>query len=113
VDQVAHGERWCSAIFDDHHKFTRVVYGMAITELPDKLKPIPGVASYYVISYTSRQALNDGLTVGGELLVARVESGITKNYQYGFATSSGGAPYFVGPYKVSVGTMCTVGKAFP
>lgn len=86
---------------------------MAITELPDKLKPIPGVASYYVISYTSRQALNDGLTVGGELLVARVESGITKNYQYGFATSSGGAPYFVGPYKVSVGTMCTVGKAFP
>jgi hypothetical protein len=75
-----------------------VVYPMATTELPDKLKPISGVASYYVTGYASPQALKDGLTVGGELLVARVESGTTKNYQFVFATSSDGTAYFAGPY---------------
>jgi len=76
-----------------------VVYPMATTELPDKLKPVSGVASYYVTGYASPQALKDGLTVGGELLVARVESGTTKNYQFVFATSSDGTAYFAGPYK--------------
>ena len=76
-----------------------VVYPMATTELPDKLKPISGVTSYYVTGYASPQALKDGLTVGGELLVARVESGTTKNYQFVFATSSDGTAYFAGPYK--------------
>lgn len=76
-----------------------VVYPMATTELPDKLKPISGVASYYVTGYASPRALKDGLTVGGELLVARVESGTTKNYQFVFATSSDGTAYFAGPYK--------------
>jgi hypothetical protein len=76
-----------------------VVYPMGITELPDKLKPISGVASYYVSGYVSPQALTDGLTVGGEMLVARVESGTTKNYQFVFATSSDGNVYFAGPYK--------------
>ena len=72
---------------------------MATTELPVKLKPISGVASYYVVGYASPQALKDGLTVGGELLVARVESGTTKNYEFVFATSSDGTVYFAGPYK--------------
>lgn len=90
-----------------------VVYGMATTELPDRLKPIPGVASYYVIGYASRQALNDGLTVGGELLVTRVESGITKNYQFGFATSSGGTVYFAGPYKGFCGHYVDSGQSIP
>ena len=76
-----------------------VVYPMATTELPDKLKPISGVASYYVTGYASPQALKDGLTVSGELLVARVESGTTKNYQFVFATSSDSSVYFAGPYK--------------
>ena len=86
---------------------------MATTELPDKLKPIPGVASYYVIGYGSRQALNDGLTVGGELLVTRVDSGITKNYQFGFATSSGGIAYFAGPYKGFCGHYVDSGQSIP
>jgi hypothetical protein len=75
------------------------VYPLATTELPDKLKPISGVASYYVTGYAPPQALKEGITVGGELLVARVESGITKNYQFVFATSSDGTVYFAGPYK--------------
>jgi len=72
---------------------------MAAAGLPDKLKPIPGVASYYVTGYASPQALSNGLTVGGELLVARVESGTTKNYQFVFATSSDRNAYYSGPYK--------------
>jgi hypothetical protein len=76
-----------------------VVYPIATTELPDKLKPISGVASYYVTGYASPRALKNELTVGGELVVARVDSGTTKNYQFVFATSSDGTVYFTGPYK--------------
>jgi hypothetical protein len=76
-----------------------IVYPLATMEFPDKLKPISGVASYYVTGYASPQTLKDGLTVGGELLIARVESGTTKNYQFIFATSSEGTVYFAGPYK--------------
>ena len=86
---------------------------MAITELPDKLKPIRGVTSYYVIGYASRHALNDGLSVGGELLVTRVESGITKNYQFRFVTSSGGTAYFAGPYKEFCGHYVDSGQSIP
>jgi len=76
-----------------------VIYPLGTNALPDKLKPIPGVASYYVSGYASPQALTNGVTVGGEMLVARVESGTTKNYQFVFATSSDGNVYFAGPYK--------------
>ena len=76
-----------------------VIYPLGTTELPDKLKPISGVASYYVSGYVSQQALVNGVTVGGEMLVARVDSGTMKNYQFVFATSSDGNFYFAGPYK--------------
>jgi hypothetical protein len=86
---------------------------MTTTDLPDNLKPISGVASYYVTGYASPQALKDELTVRGELLVARVESGTTKNYQFVFATSSDGTTYFAGPYKEFVGHHVTSGQSVP
>ncbi len=89
-----------------------VVYPMASAELPDKLKPIPGVASYFVSGYVSPNALAQGLTVRGEMLVARVESGTTKNYQFVFATSSDGNVYFAGPYK-GFGHYITSGQNIP
>ena len=78
-----------------------VVYPMAAADLPDKLKPISGVSSYYVTGYTSGHALSNGLTVRGELLVARVDSSVakTKNYQFVFALAADGATYFSGPFK--------------
>lgn len=90
-----------------------VIYGMAITELPDKLKLIPGVASYYVIGYASRQALNDGLTVGGELLVTRVESGSQRTTSLGLPPRQVVPPTSLAHTRDFVGTMWTVGKAFP
>ena len=89
-----------------------VVYPMATTQLPDKLKRISGVASYYISGYAYPQALQDGLTVGGELLVARVESGTTKNYQFVFATFSDGKVYFAGPYK-GFGHHVATGQSIP
>ena len=76
-----------------------VVYPMAAAELPEKLKPMTSVASYYVTGYATPAALSNGLTVSGEMLVARVESGTTKNYQFVFAVASDGNAYFAGPYK--------------
>lgn len=76
-----------------------VVYPMAAADLPKRLKPVAGVVSYYVTGYASPEALSNGLTVGGEMLVARVERGTTKNYQFVFAVASDANAYFAGPYK--------------
>jgi len=76
-----------------------VVYPFGTTALPERLKAISGVASYYVSGYVSTQALAQGITVGGEMLVARVESGTIKNYNFVFATSSNGLAFYAGPFK--------------
>jgi len=60
---------------------------------------MPGVSSYYVTAYSSGQTLPQGLTVGGELLIARAEGVLMKNYQFAFAVSSNGGVYFTGPFK--------------
>lgn len=89
-----------------------VVYGMATTELPDQLKPTRPV-SYYLLSYGAFQVLEDGHTVSGELLVARMERDITKNYQYAFATLRGGTISFTGPYKGFCGHHVVSGQNIP
>lgn len=76
-----------------------IVYPLATTALPERLKAISGVTSYYVTGYVSTQALAQGITVGGEMLVARVESGTTKNYTFVFATSSNAMAFYTGPFK--------------
>jgi hypothetical protein len=75
------------------------VYPLNTTALPERLKGITGVASYYVSGYVSTQALTQGITVGGEMLVARVDNGTTKNYNFVFATSSNGIAFYTGPFK--------------
>lgn len=76
-----------------------VVYPLATMALPDRLKTITGVASYYITGYVSTQALKEGITVGGEMLVTRVEGITTKNYNFVFATSSNGLTFYAGPFK--------------
>ncbi len=75
------------------------VYPLASTALPERLKSITGVASYYVTGYVSTEALQQGITVRGEMLVARVEGTTTKNYNFVFATSSNGIAFYAGPFK--------------
>lgn len=94
-----------------------VVYPLATTSLPEPLQRMPGVSSYYVTGYTSGQSLPHGLTVGGELLVARTDGPLTKNYQFAFAVSSWGEVYFTGPFKgfghhVSSGQEISVNSLF-
>lgn len=93
-----------------------VVYPMGTSELPARLQGMPGVSSYYVSGYTSGHPLPEGFTVGGELVVARADGALTKNYQFVFAISSEQV-YFAGPFKgfghhVSSGQQVSVESLF-
>ena len=50
-----------------------IIYPMGTNAVPEQLKPISGVASYYVTGYVTPQIVANGLTVGGEMLVARID----------------------------------------
>jgi hypothetical protein len=75
-----------------------IVYSMGTNALPEQLKQISGVASYYVSGYVTPQILANGLTVDGEMLVARIDGATTKNYNFVFATNSHGSVRFAGPF---------------
>lgn len=75
-----------------------LIYPMGTNALPGPLKKISGVASYYVSGYVTPQVLANGLTVGGEMLVARTDGATTKNYNFVFATNSGNNVEFAGPF---------------
>jgi hypothetical protein len=76
-----------------------MVYPMGSNQLPHQLHRIPGVSSYYVSGYTTGVPLPQGITVGGEMLVARSDQNLTKNYQFVFGTSSNGQVCYAGPFK--------------
>ena len=90
-----------------------VVYGLPAGNLPQNLQKMPGVTSYYVTGYAPPQSLKDGVMIAGEMLVARVDGNITKNYQFVFAVSSDGAPHFAGPYKAFSGHHVMSGHSIP
>jgi len=74
------------------------VYPVASTALPHQIQKMQGVSSYYVSGYLTPQVWSNGLTIGGEMVVARSDAGMTKNYNFVFGTSSNGAVMFNGPY---------------
>jgi|GEM_PF-1739663 len=76
----------------------RVIYPMGTNALPGKLQQITGVASYYMSGYVTPQVFSNGLSVGGEMLVARTDGATTKNYNFVFATNSGGIVQYAGPF---------------
>lgn len=76
-----------------------LIFPVVTNALPDQLKQMSGVASYYISGYVNPQVLQNGLTVGGEMLVARVDGPTTKNYNFVFATNSDGTVQFAGPFK--------------
>jgi hypothetical protein len=94
-----------------------LVFPMGTNQLPQQLQAIPGVSSYFVSGYTTGVPLPQGVTVGGEMVVARSDSGLTKNYQFVFGTSSNGQVCFAGPFKgfghhVSSGEAVAVNSLF-
>jgi hypothetical protein len=90
-----------------------VVYGLKIVDLPENLQKMRGVTSYYVSGYASPQAMKEGLTVAGAVVVARVDRDIAKNYQFVIAVSSDGATHFAGPFKAFSGHHVTSGQCIP
>jgi hypothetical protein len=90
-----------------------VVYPIASTNLPDQLKQMAGVGSYYATAYTTGMPMPGGFTAGGELLVARTDGYTTKNYQYIFGTGSNGNVYYCGEFKNFPGHHVTSGQAVP
>jgi hypothetical protein len=76
-----------------------VIYPIASTALPQQLQKMVGVSSYYVSGYLTPQTISSGLTIGGEMVVARSDGALTKNYNYVFASSIDGTVCFAGPFK--------------
>jgi hypothetical protein len=76
-----------------------VVYSIDNTLLPEQIRKMTGVSSYYATGYTDVQVNSTMGLVTGELVVARKDGNLTKNYNYVFYVSSDGNVYFSGPYK--------------
>ncbi|MDX1250928.1 MAG: hypothetical protein IDH49_01475 [Gammaproteobacteria bacterium] len=76
-----------------------MVYPISNTLLPEQIKKMTGVSSYYATGYTDAQVNPSVGLVAGELVVARSDGNLTKNYNYVFGVSSVGNVYFSGPYK--------------
>jgi hypothetical protein len=78
-----------------------VVYPINNAMLPEQIKTMTGVSSYYVSGYTSLEigSSNHLIEIVGEMVVARTDENLTKNYNYAFGVSSDGEVYFSGPYK--------------
>lgn len=76
-----------------------VVYPINNTLLPAQIKKMTGVSSCYATGYTGAQVNSSVGLVAGELVVARSDGNLTKNYNYVFGVSSVGDVYFCGPYK--------------
>ena len=75
-----------------------VVYPISNSNLPEQIQKMTGVSSYYATGYTDTEVNSIGL-VAGEMVVARSDGNLTKNYNYVFGVSSDGGVYFSGPYK--------------
>lgn len=76
-----------------------MVYPINNVFLPEQIKKMTGVSSYYATGYTDTQVNSSVGLIAGELVVARSDGDLTKNYNYVFGVSSDGCVYFSGPYK--------------
>jgi hypothetical protein len=75
------------------------VYPMDNSLLPEQIKKMTGVTSYYASGYTSTEVNSLDQLISGEIVVARIDGHLTKNYNYIFCVSSDSNVYFSGPYK--------------
>jgi hypothetical protein len=75
------------------------IFTLPIDSAPSNLQQMPGAVSYFVSDYIMPQVVMNGLSIGGEIVIARTEGETLKAYNFVFATSSDGYVYFNGPHK--------------
>ncbi|MCG8053726.1 MAG: hypothetical protein JAZ15_21250, partial [Candidatus Thiodiazotropha endolucinida] len=61
-----------------------IVYPIDKSLLPEQIKKMTGVSSFYATGYTNTQVNSTVGSTVGELLVARGDGGLTTNYNYLF-----------------------------
>lgn len=76
-----------------------VIFPISNTLLPEQLKKMTGVSSYFVSGHTSPIDASPGCNITGEMVVARTDNDLTKNYCYAFRVSLDGSVHFSGPHK--------------
>ena len=75
------------------------IHQLGTTALPSPIQQMPGAVSYFVSAYSAPISMGSNTLAGGELAVVRSDEGISKAYNYVFASSGDGCVYFNGPYK--------------
>jgi hypothetical protein len=76
-----------------------VVFQMALDNAPYNLQEMPGAVSYFISGYITPKTMQNGVTIGGEIVIVRTEEEMAKAYNFVIATSSDGKVYYNGPYK--------------
>lgn len=74
------------------------VHQIDVSQLPSQLQNLPGIRTAYVSGYCEPYKSPEKVTVQGELVAERTDSGLGKGYVYHFGVSGSGV-YFNGPYK--------------
>ena len=75
------------------------VFPMPPSSVPESLQKIDGIGSYFASGYVTPQIMHQGLSLDGEIVIARTEGATAKAYNFVFAKSSDGNVFFAGPYK--------------
>lgn len=65
-------------------------------DLPERLKKMPGVATYYASAYGQEQQISPNLDLLGEFVVGRIDGGTLKHYRFVYALRVNGELLFSG-----------------
>ena len=66
---------------------------------PSNLQAMPGAVSYFASNFLCPVTSKNGLTIGGEVVIARTDANLIKNYNFMVATSNNGDIFYCGPFK--------------
>jgi hypothetical protein len=69
------------------------VYRIDISDAPENFKRMKDACSYFVSAYP-KPIMENGVTIGGEFIIGRMDGETLKNYPHCFASSSDGRVYF-------------------
>jgi hypothetical protein len=72
---------------------------LPMSAAPSQFQAIRGVVSYFASNFLNPVVSSNGLTIGGEVVLARTDAELVKNYNYMFATSTDAKVHFCGPFK--------------
>jgi hypothetical protein len=89
-----------------------VIFPMGTNQVPPAIQQMPGLSSYFVSRYVTAVNAGHGVTAGGEMLVARADEGLTKNYNYVSAPTLAGRLSSPGRLRDSA-TTCRQARKLP